>query len=83
MSTILQMYLFQPEHQHNALTHTIKKNLNLQTLVVKQDHVLWQAGLLTCQAAICIADLDICSSIYFQLLTGRYTKFYLTYFCQC
>ena len=55
----------------------------MQTLKVKQDHVLWQADLLTCQAAICIADLVICSSIYFQLLTGGYTKFYLTSFCQC
>ena len=76
------MHLFQLEYQHNALPHTIKK-LKMQTLKVKQDHVLWQADLLTCQAAICIADLVICSSIYFQLLTGGYTKFYLTSFCQC
>lgn len=61
----------QLEHHNNALPHTIKKTL--QTLILKQDHVLWQAGLLTCQAAVCTADL---------LLTDGYTKFYLTYFCQ-
>jgi len=77
------MQLFQLENQHNAIPPTIKKNLNLQTLILKQDHALWQTGLLTCQAAIYIADRDVCSSIYFQLLTGGYTKVYLTYFCQC
>jgi hypothetical protein len=57
MNTILQMHLFMLENQHNALPRTIKRNLNLQTLVLKQERVMWQAGVLKCQAAICIVDL--------------------------